>query len=145
MKPSMIYKLVENLALLVSYSSFCVLENCRHSHRQSPVFPIRSFICGGPPQYQPPAAISSRVTSATLALYLATWRPFWQLFFHNRYILATFLKKTLAFINLEDISSTAPGREREVWLPAQCCFSLRLLWAAEKQHIQLAITQPTRQ
>ncbi len=44
------------LALHVSYGSFCMLENCRHSHRQPPVFPIRSFICGEPPQ--PPSAIS---------------------------------------------------------------------------------------
>jgi len=70
-----------SLALSVSYFSFCVLKNCQLSHRKSPVFPIRSFIYGGPQQYPPPSAISSRVTSATLALYLATFRPFWRLFF----------------------------------------------------------------
>ncbi len=50
------------LALRISYCSFCVLKNCPHSLRRSPVFPIRWFICGGPQQYPPPAAISSRVS-----------------------------------------------------------------------------------
>ncbi len=50
------------LVLHVLYGSFCVLENCRHSHIQSPGFPIHTFICGGPQQYPPPAAISSRVS-----------------------------------------------------------------------------------
>ncbi len=49
------------LAPRVLYCSFCVLNNCRHSHRQSPVFPIW-FICDGPQQHPPPAAISSRVS-----------------------------------------------------------------------------------
>ncbi len=63
-----------------------------------PVFPTHRLYLGGQQQYPPPAAISSCIshTSATLAQYLATFRPFWRLFFHNRYILtnlATFLKK----------------------------------------------------
>ncbi len=82
------------LAQRVSYCLFCVLKNGQHSHRQSPVFPIRWFICGGPQQYPPAAAISSRVSQ-----YLATFRPFWRLFFpYNRYMLtnlATSLKKKL--------------------------------------------------
>ncbi len=32
------------LAPHISYGSFCVLKNCRHSHRQPPVFPIGSFV-----------------------------------------------------------------------------------------------------
>ncbi len=35
---------------------------CIHILHKIPVFPIRWFICGGPPQYPPPAAISSHVS-----------------------------------------------------------------------------------
>ncbi len=60
----------------------------------------------------PSAPVSHTHTSATLAQYLATFRPFWRLFFPiKRYILtnlATFLKKTLAIVQLEDVSSAAP-------------------------------------
>ncbi len=62
-------------------SQFFVLKNCRHSHRHPPVFPICSFIYGELPQYRPPSAIHSRVSSANLALYLATSDPFGCFFF----------------------------------------------------------------
>ncbi len=51
-------------------------------------------------------------TSVTLALYLVTFRPFWRLFSLNGYILTNlatfFFKKTLAIVQLEDVSSTVP-------------------------------------
>ncbi len=90
-------------------------------------------------------------TSTTLALYLATLRPCWCLFFHNRYILtnlAKFFEKNVAFIHLKDVASTAPGREREVWLSRRSVAFLCVCseqWAAEKQHIQLVVTQATCQ
>ncbi len=46
------------LVLCVSYCSFCELKNVDTPS----VFPIRWFICGGPQQYPPPTAISSRVS-----------------------------------------------------------------------------------
>ncbi len=137
------------LALHVSHFSFCVLKNCRHSHRQSPVFPIRWFICGEPPQYphrppQIPTTCCHQLlhlthTSATLAQYFATFRPFWWLFYHNRYILtnlATFFEKTLAIV--WKMSPVLP-REREVWLSRHSVASLGVYsvqWAAEKQCFQ---------
>ncbi len=82
------------LARRVSHCSFCVLKNCRHSHRQAlslylwRVATISTTRC-----HQLPHLTHK---SATLAQYLATFRPFWKLFSHNRYILtnlATFLKR----------------------------------------------------
>ncbi len=82
------------LARRVSHCLFCVLKNCRHSHRQSlslylwRVATISTARC-----HQLPHLTHK---SATLAQYLATFRPFWRLFSHNRYILtnlATFLDK----------------------------------------------------
>ncbi len=51
-------------------------------------------------------------TSATLALYLVTFRPFWRLFSLNGYILTNlatfFFFLNLAIVQLEDFSSTVP-------------------------------------
>ncbi len=124
------------LTLNDSYGSFCVLENCRHSHRQPPVFPIRSFICATISTTRCPQLPHLSHTSATLAQYLATFRPFWRLFFHNRYILTnlvTLKKKNLSYRSVgrclqycpESARSDSPGICSE-----QC--------AAEKQHFQLA-------
>ncbi len=126
------------LALCVLYCSFCELKNCRHS----PVFPIRWFICGGPQQYPPPAAISSRIshTSATLAQYLATLRPFWRLFPHNRYILTN-----LATSFWKKLSYRSVGRCRQYYPASTSLGICSVQWAAEKQGIQLAVTQQNHQ
>ncbi len=60
-----------------------------HSHRQPPVFPIRSFICATISNTSGHQFPHLSHTSATLAQYLATFRTFWWLFFHNEYILTT--------------------------------------------------------
>ncbi len=87
-------------------------------------------------------------TSATLAEYLATFRPFWRLFSHNRYILtnlATFLKKTLAIVQLEEVARTAP-RALALTLPverrAASPLSVSLL-SSERQRSS-TLTQQTR-
>ncbi len=113
------------------------------------VFPIRWFICGRPLQYPPHAAISSRVshthththTSVTLAQYLASFRPLWLLFFHNRYILtnlATFQKKTLVIVLLEDVTSTAP-RGRGLTLPAVSNLSASILCSERQRNTDSSI------
>ncbi len=63
MRPSAIDELLENLPSPYTFrTARSVCSNCRHSDRQPPVFPICSFIYGGPQQYTPPTAISSHVS-----------------------------------------------------------------------------------
>ncbi len=82
------------LARRISYCSFCVLRNCRHSHRQAlSLYLWRAATISTARCHQLPHLTHK---CATLAQYLATFRPFWRLFSHNRYILtnlATFLDK----------------------------------------------------
>ncbi len=71
-----------------------VLRNCRHSLRQAlSLYLWRAATISTARCHQLPHLTHK---SATLAQYLATFRPFWRLFSHNRYILtnlATFLDK----------------------------------------------------
>ncbi len=81
-------------------------------------------------------------TSVTLAQYLATFRTFWWLFFHNRDILtnqATFLKKPI--IQLEDVSSTA--LRALVPTPGAVSPLSASVLTSERQSFQLSVTQPT--
>ncbi len=82
------------LARRVSHCSFCVLRNGPHSHRQAlSLYLWRAAKISTARCHQLPHLTHK---SVTLALYLATFRPFWRLFSHNRYILtnlATFLDK----------------------------------------------------
>ncbi len=93
------------------------------------------------PQYQPPSAISSSVTSVTLALYVATFRPFWRLSFHNRYILtnlATFLKKS----SLSFIWKMSPVLPRAASMRSvQCHLSLLLLWPVNGRETALSVSR----
>ncbi len=75
-----------------------VCDNCRHSHRQPPVFPIRSLwraastaLCHQLPRDERDFSTIFRNVQTLL-----------DDFFRNRYILTT-LKKNLAFIILEDV------------------------------------------
>ncbi len=78
------------LALHFSYCSFCVLKNCVchtliYLWRAARICTARCH-----------RLLHLTQTSVNLAQYLATFRPFWRLFSHIRYILtnlATFLKK----------------------------------------------------
>ncbi len=73
------------LARHVSYCSFCVLKNCPHSHRQAlSLYLWRAATISTTRCHQLPHLTHK---SVTLAQYLATFRPFWRLFSHNRYIL----------------------------------------------------------
>ncbi len=83
------------LVLCVSYCSFCELKNRRHSLSVSHtlIYLWRAATISTTHCHQLPRLTH---TSATLAQYLATFRPFCWLFPHNRYILtnlAIFFKK----------------------------------------------------
>ncbi len=66
------------LARRVSHCSFCVLRNCRHSHRQAlSLYLQRAATISTARCHQLPRLTHK---SVTLAQYLATFRPFWQLF-----------------------------------------------------------------
>ncbi len=81
------------------------------------------FVAGRNNIHRPlPSAPASHTIFSNFQTLLAAFFP------HNRYILtnlATFFEKTLAVVQLEDVSSTAP-RARALTLPAQRRLSLRL-------------------
>ncbi len=88
-------------------------------------------------------------TSATLALYLVTFRPFWRLFSLNGYILtnlATFFGKNLSYRSVGRCLQCCPASASSVSrrsVTSLCVYSVQLV--AEKQHIQFAVTQQNRQ
>ncbi len=86
-----------------------MLKNCPHSHRQALSLylwwaaTISTARC-----HQLPHLTHK---SATLAQYLATFRPFWRLFSPQQVHTDKpndFFEKTLAIIQLEDVSSAVP-------------------------------------
>ncbi len=131
---------ISPLALRVSYC--CVLKNCRHSHRQ-PCFPYDLFVAGRNNIHHPlPSAPSSHTQECDFSTIFSNFQTLLAAFFpHNRYILtnlATFLKKALAIVQLEDVSSTAP-RARAMILQAQCHPSRRLFWAVSGRETALSV------
>ncbi len=127
------------LARRVSHCSFCVLRNCPHSHRQAlSLYLWRDATISTTRCHQLPHLTHK---SATLAQYLATFRPFWRLFSTQKVHTdkpSDFFEKTLAIVQLEDVSSTAP-RARALTLPAQCRLSLRLFCAASSRETELSV------
>ncbi len=77
------------LALHISFGSFCVLENCRHSHRQPPVFPIRSL-------WRAASTALCHQLPRDECDFSTIFRNFQTLlvdFFHNKYTLTALAKK----------------------------------------------------
>ncbi len=77
------------LALHVLYGSFCVLDNCRHSHRQAPVFPICSLWQAASTALCQQLPRDERDFSTIFSNFQTLLADF----IHNRFILTTLAKK----------------------------------------------------
>ncbi len=94
------------------------------------------------PQYPPPTAISSHTHECDFSTIFCNFQTILAAFFHRIYKLTN-----LATWFGWKMSPVLP-REREVWLSQRSVASLGICsvqWAAEKQCIQLAAPQQTRQ
>ncbi len=101
----------------------------------TPTDKLSLFICGGPQQYPPrrplPSAPTSHTQERDFSTIFSNFQTLLVAFFPQQVHTdkpSDFFEKTLAIVQLEDVSSTVP-RARGLTLPAQCRLSLRLFCA----------------
>ncbi len=132
------------LARRVSHCLFCVLKNCRHSHRQA--LSLYLYVAGRNNIHHPlPSAPASHTQECDFSTIFSNFQTILVAFFPQQVHTnkpSDFFEKTLAIVHLEDVSSTAP-RARGLTLLAQCRLSLRLFCAVSS--ILLAVTQQNHQ